>query len=102
MLGGPGHEVGGVLQEVVGSLSMINLPDPPLKITKGVFEVFGAVADGQEGMKEAQNQRDGWEKRLPGKLGRQPAIGVDRFGLVVRVQADLSSPLCKWVCPISA
>ena len=52
---GPLLEVGDLLQEVVGMVSMVDFPNLLLNGAEGVFEMLGAVANGQESMKKAQD-----------------------------------------------
>jgi len=82
----PDLEVGDLPHEVTGMVGVVDVPDALLNGLKGLFEMLTTRADGQESVEKARDERDGGKECFPGQLSRRPAIGIDGFRLVVRVQ----------------
>ena len=62
---------------------MIRIPHTPTHLRKVVFQPFAAVADFEEGVQKARDQRHLGKQTPPRGLRGRPAIGVDRRGRVI-------------------
>ena len=78
-------------EELLGGGGSTHVPHVAMQIVV----LAAAVANLQEAMQEAPHHGDRGKQRLEGVLSRRPAVGVDGFGGVVRVQlAGLDRNVC--------
>ena len=74
---------------------IVNVPNTPADVEKKRLQMLASISDFQPGVEEATNQNNCRKQRLPRDLRSDPAVGVDGFQRVVRIDGE--SRVCVYL-----